>query len=306
MINITLRHLRYFVAVAEDLNFATAAKRLHISQPPLTRQIQLLEEQLGVQLFDRSTRRVELTSPGKIYLDEARSVLAQVEKGWALARHAAEGEIGSLIIGYEKVSVLDFLFLAIKEFKASFPKIDLVLKEMRSDEQEHALNERQISIGFILPPIKSNVLKTETIAREPMVAVLPEGHPLCERHELQLNDLANEFFVLSPMSNQCGLRHQVIEVCRTGGFNPKVAQETNDVQVLLGLVAAGMGVALLPEHFDHLKRPGIVFRRLPATTMIEFAMAWRQDDTSRPLQAFLDMIRKCAKLEESAVQFVKL
>lgn len=299
--HIELRHLQYFVAVAEELNFARAAERLHISQPPLTRQIKQLEDEVGVQLFDRTTRRVQLTEAGQAYLEEARGVLAQVAKGVSVAQRASRGEVGQLVVGFEASSAYDLLPRSLKVFRERFPNVDLALQEMRTDEQAQALREQRIGVGFVVPPLHDPALAYETVLCEPLVAAIPCNHLLSTRSEVTLDDLAGESFVMSSRSNRCGLYDQVISVCHTAGFSPKVVQEANEMQIMLGFIAAGIGLSLLPEHVKQLHRPGVVFRPVaPSSAHVELAVAWRREDTSQILRAFLDIVRECARDEPTS------
>jgi DNA-binding transcriptional LysR family regulator len=296
MPRIELHHLKYFVAVAEELNFARAAERLHISQPPLTRRIQQLEKELGVQLFNRTTRRVQLTDAGLIYLEEARATLAQVKRGVGVAQRANRGEIGQLVVGFEASSAYDILPQSRQLFKKQFPNVELTFVEMRTDDLAQALHEGWISLGFVLPPLHNDALAVETILREPMVVAIPRDHPLSGKNKLALEDLAAEAFVMSSRNNRCGLYDQVISVCRHAGFTPKVVQEANEMQIMLGFIAAGIGVSLLPDHVKRLRKPGIVFRPLtPSSAKVELAIAWRRDDASPILREFLEIVRRCAR-----------
>jgi len=300
MLRIDLRHLQYFVAVAEELNFARAAERLHISQPPLTRQIQQLEEEVGVQLFDRTTRRVQLTPAGQAYLEEARATLAQVERGIGVAQRASRGEIGRLVVGFEASSAHDILPRSLKLFKERFPNVELSPVGMHTDEQAQALREGRIGVGFVVPPLHDEVLAFETVLREPLVAVMPSSHRLSGKSRVSLEELASEAFVMSSRSNRCGLHDQVISVCFQAGFSPKVVQEASEIQIMFGFISAGLGLALMPEHVTQLQKPGVVFRPLVSSSAkIELAVAWRRDDSSPVLKSFLEVVRECAREEET-------
>lgn len=296
MPRVELHHLKCFVAVAEELNFSRAAERLHISQPPLTRQIQWLEKELGVQLFSRTTRSVQLTEAGQVYLEEARATLAQIRRGVSVAQRASRGEIGRLVVGFEASSAYDILPQSRQLFKKQFPSVELAFVEMRTDEQARALHEGWISLGFVLPPLRNDALAIETILRESLVAAIPRNHPLSGKNKVTLGDLAAEAFVMSSRNNRCGLYDQVISVCHHAGFTPKVVQEANEMQIMLAFIAAGIGVSLLPDHVKRLRKPGIVFRPLmPSSAKIELAIAWRRDDTSPIVHEFLEIVRRCVR-----------
>jgi DNA-binding transcriptional LysR family regulator len=181
-------------------------------------------------------------------------------------------------------------------FKKQFPNVELTFVEMRTDDQAQALHEGWISLGFVLPPLHNDALAVETILREPMVVAIPRDHPLSGKNKLALEDLAAEAFVMSSRNNRCGLYDQVISVCRHAGFTPKVVQEANEMQIMLGFIAAGIGVSLLPDHVKRLRKPGIVFRPLtPSSAKVELAIAWRRDDASPILREFLEIVRRCAR-----------
>jgi DNA-binding transcriptional LysR family regulator len=298
MANIELRYLQYFLAVAAELNFGRAAERLNIAQPPLSRQIRRLESELGVELFYRTKRRVELTEAGKVFLEEARKILSQVEKSVQVAQRASRGEIGRLVVGFEGSSAYDVVPLSLKVYRERFPEVELVVYGMTTAEQVQALHQAQIGVGFIVPPLKGKdkELVVETVLREPLVLALPETHPLVTQPRVRVRSLANEFFVIAQRDSGCGLYDQVIALCQRAGFSPRVVQEVNEMQVMLGFVAAGLGIALLSASVKHFQRPGVVYRELqPSTPEVALAMIWRRDDPSAVLQAFLRVVRECAR-----------
>lgn len=287
------RHLRYFVAVAEELNFGRAARRLHISQQPLSQQIKRLEAEVGTELFRRTTRWVELTGAGRAFLDEVYRTLAQSDLAVEAARRAGRGESGVLRVGYAPTALYNVLPDALKTFRRRYPEVVLELVGLVSTPQEEALASGRIDVGFLYPPVEDRNIATEIVAREPLVAVLPTDHRLASRDRVRLEELANEPFVMFPRRNRPSLHDRLISECRNAGFSPRVAQEVEEIQALLGLVAAGFGVALTLESFRKLKRPSIVYRSLDNyTEMLAFAVAWRRDDESPALLNFLRMVRK--------------
>jgi DNA-binding transcriptional LysR family regulator len=295
MFKIELRHLECFIAVAEELSFARAAERLHLSQPPVSRHIKQLEDELGVELFTRTTRSVQLTNAGSVYLNEARAICAQMSKGVQAARMAARGEVGELTLGYEASSAYDALPRALKVFRDQFPAIEVTLTQMDTDEQAQALKESRIDLGFVVPPIHDRSLHAETVTRERLLLALPSDHRLAQKRSIDLSALASESFILSPRSKRCGLYDQVIRVCRGAGFSPKVVQEANEMQIMLGFIAAGIGITLLPAHAAHLQRPGVTFRPiLPKSACVELALAWRREEGSPVIRAFVDVVKHCA------------
>jgi DNA-binding transcriptional LysR family regulator len=292
-----LRHLRYFAAVAEELNVRQAGRRLHVSQPPLSRQIRDLEEELGTELFDRRKKRMTLTPAGECFLKEARQILAHVERASQLALAASRGEAGQLTLGF--LSPLGGLLLppAIRAFRRRFPVVDVAVQEMSTPEQIVALLDRQIDLGFVgLPVIEVNPdLIFEPLRQVSMVVALPPGHPLAKQRRLALRNLANEPFVLFKRSTSAVVPDWILSLCREAGFEAQVAKFADRPQLILELVAAGFGVALLPAPFQRFPSD-VVFRPLPASTpKLHLSLAWRRDNDSPLLKAFLEILRSRAK-----------
>ena len=288
-----LRYLRYFLAVAEELNFARAAKRLRISQPPLSRQIRILEKQLGVELFHRTKRQVQLTEAGQVFLEEAREILARVEQGVRAAQRASRGEIGRLVVGFEGSFSYDIVPFSIRAYQERFPDVELIVQEMTTAEQGEALLENRIGVGFIVPPLHQENLVVETLLQERLIVALPETHALATRRTVRLPDLADESLITGSRQDGCGLYEQVLIICHQAGFSPKIIQETNEIQMMLGFVAAGIGVSLLPASVKDFQRAGVVYRELEQPTPeIGLAMVWYRNNDSPVLQAFLKTVRK--------------
>ncbi|MDV2996894.1 MAG: Hca operon transcriptional activator HcaR [Chroococcidiopsis sp. SAG 2025] len=291
-----LRQLQYFLAVAEDLNFGRAAARLQIAQPPLSRQIRQLEDELGVELFRRSKRRVELTEAGIAFVEEARQILAQVEQGVLVAQRASRGEIGRLVVGFEGSSTYDVIPMSLKVYRERFPEVDLAVYAMTTEEQIQALLEGRIGIGFVISPINDKRLAIETILHESLVLAIPENHPLATRTKVRVRELESEPFITFQRDRGCGLYDQVIAVCQRANFSPRIIQEADEMQVILGFVAAGLGVTLLSASVVQFQRPGVVYRMLqPFTPKVSLALAWRRDVTSAVLQAFIEVVRECVR-----------
>jgi DNA-binding transcriptional LysR family regulator len=288
-----LRHLRYFVAVAEELHFGRAAKRLYIAQPPLSQQIQQLEEELGVSLLKRTNRRVELTDAGRAFLDEAYKILAHIEQAKLLAQRTARGEIGKLALGFVSSAAFELLPRLLSTYREQHPKIHVSLHEMEKDEQIAALFARQIQVGLLRPPVDSSELCSEIILREPLLLALPAQHPLVSKAQISIQDLANETFVLQPRHWTLGLYDRIMNLCHSTGFSPSVKQEAADTYLIIGLVAANMGISLVPASVQSLRSQGVVYRPLEGdTTQIEMAMVWRRDDCSPAVEAFLQLARQ--------------
>ena len=289
-----LRHLRYFIAVAEELHFGRAARNLGISQPPLSQQIQALEEELGARLFDRTNRRVELSEAGRLFLDEARRVLAQVDKAADVARRAQLGELGEMKIGFTSSAPFNSSIpRAIYAFRQAFPAVHLNLQEMSSAEVVEALGNESIEIGLMRPlPLPDSVQTTE-LFREPLVAVLNASHPLADGPVtgIELAALAQEPFVFFPRSYGSGLYSQLLSLARQAGFSPHIAQEAGEAMTIIGLVSAGLGVSVLPASFQWMRIAGVAYRPL-VDQGAESAvwLAQRKGPSSVMARAFVDLL----------------
>ncbi|MCS3415692.1 LysR family transcriptional regulator [Pseudomonas yamanorum] len=260
-----LRHLRYFIAVAEELHFGRAAQVLGISQPPLSQQIQALEQEIGARLFERTNRRVELSEAGRLFLQEARLVLAQVDKAADVARRAQLGELGELKIGFTSSAPFNSSIpQAIFAFRQAFAAVHLNLQEMSSTEVAESLVDESIQVGLMRPLPLPDSLSVVELMREPLVAVLNAGHPLVEGSErgLHLAQLAEEPFVFFPRTYGSGLYAQLLNLARDAGFSPHFAQEAGEAMTIIGLVAAGLGVSVLPASYQRIRIDGVVYRTL--------------------------------------------
>ncbi|MBI4784086.1 MAG: LysR family transcriptional regulator [Oscillatoriophycideae cyanobacterium NC_groundwater_1537_Pr4_S-0.65um_50_18] len=289
-----LRQLHYFLAIAEELNFGRAAQRLNIAQPPLTRQIQQLEQELGVQLFNRTSRRVELTEVGKLFVDEAQRILEQVDHSLLTIQRANRGEVGQLVVAFEGSSAYDIIPLSLKAYRERFPEVELTVLGMTTNQQVEALRSGQIQIGFVVPPLQGQVedLEVEAVIQSPLVLALPEAHPLAAKSTVKVRSLVKESFIMGQRNSGCGFYDQVITFCHRAGFSPTIKQEVNEMQVLLGLIAAGFGVAILPGSAKQFQRSGVVYRDLqPASSEVALAIAWQKNDSSPLVQAFLQIVR---------------
>jgi len=277
-----LRHLRYFVAVAEECHFGRAAERLHIAQPPLSQQIKQLEHDLGVQLLVRSTRKVELTPAGLRYLDRARAILASVDSAGDEAARVASGELGRLGIGFTGSATYELLPRLARALREDFPGIDLDLRgEMLTPAQIEALLEKTIDLGFLRPPVRARDLDVRVLRREPLIAVLPEGHGLASKSSVKLRELRDEPFVCYPSHHRSVVYDAVLDACQRVGFRPSEVLEVAETSTLVAFVAAGMGVALVPASVQHLKITGAEYRPLSGDTEeVELALATRANERS--------------------------
>ncbi|MGL5942427.1 MAG: LysR family transcriptional regulator [Waterburya sp.] len=287
-----LRHLKYFVAVAEELHFGRAAAKVQITQPVISDQIRRLEAELGVKLFFRTKRTVELTEPGKIFFKEAKQILQRVEKAVSIVQKADRGELGSLIIGYTGPALYTLLPKIIRSFRDRYPQVELVLKEICTNEQVEALNAADIEVGFLHPPVDGD-FEFISIMTEKMVLALPENHPLATLTKVPISKLSDQSFILFPQQEGPHLYSRILLLCQQAGFCPKVVQEVTPQPTMIGLVAAGIGVSFVSESLQNLNRPGVVYRELDVVTPeLELVAAWKKDKVSPVLQKFLQIVRK--------------
>lgn len=289
--NLELRHLRYFVAVADELHFGRAAERLHISQPPLSMQIRALEDILGTALFHRTQRRVSLTKAGEIFVREARQILDRAEGAILAAQRAARGEVGELAIGFVSSANFSVLPPILREFRARAPGVRLTLRESTTDVQLVDLAEGRIDVGLVLAPIDAPDLAYRPVHREPLVAALPEHHRLATGDSaIRLADLADDPFVMIPRHLAPGLYDDIVSYCRRTGFSPRVEQEAVQMQTIVSLVSSGIGVSLMPASMENLRRTGVTYRPLiEASPVSEIGLVWRRDDELATLNVLLDL-----------------
>jgi DNA-binding transcriptional LysR family regulator len=243
----------------------------------------------------RTKRYVELTDAGKVFLVEARHVLAQVQEAKRTAQRAYRGEVGRLVVGYISSSTYDLLPLMLRVYRERFPAVDVALRELTTQEQLRALEEEYIHVGLLRLPISAPLLNAEVVRREPIVCVLPEEHPLATRERIAVSLLANEPFVLQASQRGAGYYVQLMNLCLAAGFSPNVIQEVTEMHTIVSLVAAGMGVSLVPLSAQNIRSQGVVYRELEGTpTLTEMAVAWRRDEQSALVQNFLSVARETA------------
>jgi DNA-binding transcriptional LysR family regulator len=289
------RQLRYFVAVAERLHFGRAAAALHISQPPLSRAIRGLEEQLGARLLTRSRRRVELTAEGARLYEEAKKVLAQLERAALEVGAMAAGQSGQLRLGF--VSLADYGVLPglLKGFKSARPGVSLALREMLSPDQAAALSAGELDFGLLLPPVAGD-LEHLVMQSERFVAALPARHAAARQRRLAMRDLAGEAFVMVPRDIAPGLYDIVAGLAARAGFSLRVAQEAIQMQTVVSLVSSGLGVAIVPASIANLGRRGVVYRELAdAHPRLDLWLAWRRGALGATARDFLLHARRGAR-----------
>ena len=279
-----LRHLRYFVAVAEELNFTRAAERLHIAQPPLSRQIQQLEDELGVTLIDRSSRPLALTRAGAFFFEQSTQILGRIEEMAHATRRVGAGQRRWLGIGFVPSMLYGELPRVIQRFMRGHPDLDVVLTELTSVQQAEALQAGRIDVGFGRVAITADGLVNTLIQEEPMVAALPVDSPLAKLKTLTLKTLSEQTVVLYPASPRPSFADQVLTQFRAHGFPLTNVYETNGLQTAIGLVAAGVGVSIVPASVQRLQRDDMTYRPLAQQTMVSpMLMTTREGDVSKDL-----------------------
>jgi DNA-binding transcriptional LysR family regulator len=291
-----LRHLRYFVAVAEALNFTKAALQLRLAQPSLTRQIHNLEEEIGVRLLNRTKSHVSLTEEGRSFLADARRVLALAEESVLSVQRLSRGETGQLNIGYLATFKFDLLPRSLESFRENFPHVMLNLFDMSPGEQFRAIEARKIDLGFVgtRPPASNRDLQWESLAQHKAVVVLPLKHPLSRQKQIRLGDLKSMFFVGMSEKTHPGFREWLNEICRPGGFTPRILQDAEIEPALMTFVAEGFGVTIAREQMKSLPHPGVAFRPLHPTVKTDYCVAWNRNNDSRALQQYLQVLRALA------------
>jgi DNA-binding transcriptional LysR family regulator len=295
-----LRHLHYFIAVAEELHFSRAAERLHISQPPLSQQIRDLEDELGVKLFERTKRQVQLTEAGKVFLERSYQVLAQLEQAIVATQQIGRGEVGRLAIGFVGSAIYTVLPEILRVFREQFPAVELQLRELTTAQQIQALYDKQVDVGIVRSVISEPGLSMECFLPESLVLALPETHPLSAQTQVSLSTLADELFILFPAKMGPVFYEQIINMCQQAGFRPKVAQEAVQMETIVGLVAAGLGIAIVPTSLQNFHRDGVVYRPLKEEiSNTGLYLAWRQHDSSPVVRAFLGLARRTTQGEST-------
>jgi len=292
-----LRHLRYFVVVAEELHFTRAAERLNMAQPPLSQQIHQLENELGVELFYRTKRQVKLTAAGKILLKNVYKILNDIEKACDSAQRAHRGEMGKIIVGFTGSATFDILPNLIQTYRRKFPLVNLAVLQLSTTDQIHSLLNGEINIGILCAPIENSELKFEVIRQEPFIIAMPKDHPLASKSTpIEVQELSKELFIMT--SREAGQIYYdiIINICHNAGFSPNVTQEVNELHTSISLVAAGMGVALVPYSIQNFRIRGIIYHQLKnSVSTLKTALAWRNDEKSPLVHSFITLAKKIIK-----------
>jgi DNA-binding transcriptional LysR family regulator len=288
-----LRHFKYFLAVAEELHFSRAANRLNIAQPPLSQQIHQLENELGVKLFYRTKRKVELTSSGEVFLKYIYKIFNDIEKACDSAKRAYRGEIGNLILGIIETAIFDILPNLMQSYRTKYPFIDITVLQLNSTDQVRALLKGDINIGIICAPVENSDLEFEVICQEPFIVALPENHPLAlKTSSIEVQELSSELFIMTPRNSGQIYYDIIINICQYVGFSPNIVQEVHELPTTLSLVAAGIGIALVPYSIQNLHVNGVVYRQLKnSIPVLNTALAWRKDKRSPIVHNFLNLAK---------------
>ena len=290
--NLELRHLRYFLAVARELHFGRAARRLGMAQPPLSQQIAALEKLLGATLFDRSSKPVRLTNAGQALLAEADRILSLSERLRAVVASAASGEGGVLTVGFSASASLGLVPPLLREFRRAFPAVQVMLREGAADDHLSDVEAGVTDVALVRGPLGRTALKVETLRREAIMLGLPVGHPLSERTAVPWSELAEYGFVMFPRAAAPSLYDSIIAQCSRARFSPKIVHEATEWSTVAALIAAGAGLGFAPESVTRSSVDGMVFRALTGgSAMTEIVAATRPNDTTRALRAFVEIAR---------------
>ncbi len=292
-----LRHLRYFVAVAEALSFTRAAQVLRLSQPSLTRQVRNLEDEIGVRLLDRSNGRVALTEGGRLFLFDSKRLLAQSDANVTAAQRIGREAHLQLNLGYIANLHYGMLPATLGAFRKLYPNVALNLFDLNSAEQFDALDAHKIDLGFVglHPALSGHDLLYECVAHDTILVALPSRHPLAKRAAIALSGLAGDFLVGMSARTHPGAREWLLDTCRRAGYAGKILQEADTEPIALRFVADGLGVALLPEQIAGLGHEGVAFRPLSPPLRRESTVVWRADNPSQALKDYLRIVRDLSR-----------
>jgi DNA-binding transcriptional LysR family regulator len=300
-----LRHLRYFIAVAEEAHITRAAERLGMQQPPLSQQIKAMERELDVQLFRRKPRGVELTEAGRALLENARAILSHLDRALETTSRTGRGEQGRLCVGIAPTAPFHpFVPRVIRAFREAFPLVSLTLVEGLSNEVRERFSHDQMDVAFVrTSTIHADNLVVSPLLKEPMVVALPSLHAMAQGKRdtaLPLKRLAGDSFILfGPQGT--GIYDETVAACRAAGFSPHIGQQAPRITSTLGLVAAGLGIALVPESMQNMSMDGVVYRRLKGAPQPKavLGLASRRGDPSAVVRQFLNLVKRAAKVQST-------
>jgi DNA-binding transcriptional LysR family regulator len=289
-----LRHLKYFIAVAEELHFARAAGRLHIAQPSLSKQIKQLEQELGFPLFYRTKQRVELLDAGHVFLYEAHRILRQAENAVESARRTHTGQSGRLLIGFSASATLEVLPKVLRKYLELYPNVTVELSEMTTIRATELVLDSPLSVGLLRSPslLNKELFSIETILREPFVVAVPDSHPAAKQDSVRIKTLAGEPFIVPPRQPGWDYADAIFQILRENAVEPRIVQEARQALAVVSLVAGGLGVALVPASFSNVRLPGVTYRPIKGRSLTtDLAMVWKRNSRASTLRVFLDVVR---------------
>jgi len=290
---IELRHLRYFIVVAEELHFGKAALRLQMTQPPLSQQIKQLESEIGVTLLKRSKRTVRLTTAGKVFLEQIKEGLSQIDHAVDMAQRTARGELGKLVIGFVGAATYEIMPPIIREYRNQFPSVKIELRELSTPDQVSALLNGHIDIGVLHPPLGNDKLKVNTVMKSHCVLALPKQHPLTLKNQVYLKDLEEESLIVIAKESWPSLYIKINFLCEKAGFTPNIKLETTEYQMALGLVSAGMGVSIVPAATKRLYNLDVIYKEIKDLSLrVSWITAHREDNPNPALRHFIEVLNQ--------------
>jgi DNA-binding transcriptional LysR family regulator len=284
---ITLNQLRYFSVLADTKHFGRAAERLNMSQPPLSRQIQLLEDEVGAELFERTRRGVVLTSAGEQYLSDAKVILRLIGQAERNATAAGRGEIGELAIGFTMCAAYSTMPTLMKLYASAFPDVSLRIRELMPNALEPQIKDGEIDLGITFPGIEAPDAQTQPLFREPLEVALPYNHPLAQAEPINVADLANERFLIVPRSQAAALHDSIVRRCQAAGFTPIIGLEVYLQQTIVNFVAEDMGIAFVPSSMKRTQVKGVVFKPIPNPPTVDLLLVWSRTNKNPCISGFL-------------------
>ncbi len=288
-----LRHLRYFIAVAEELHFTKAAERLHIAQPPLSKQIRQLEAEMGVTLLQRTNRHIELTDAGRVFLEKAKQILLATSSAVTETQRTQRGEIGKLAVGFFEHTSYTLLPPILRAYRQRYPTVDVQLRWFPVIEQVNALERGDVDISFIRPVAKFDDIASETLLKERFVLALPSDHRLASADAVNLKDCAEERFIVYTQRLAPDFYAMISRLCAVAGFVPQIALEVGQVYTTLGLVSSGAGIAFVPESVQRVRFENVTYKPLKGRQpKIEVLLAWKQSNPSTLVTAFVETAKR--------------
>lgn len=288
-----LRQLIYFKTVAEHLHFNNAAQILNISQPPLSKQIKQLEEELRVKLFERNNRNVQLTEAGKYFQNSCEFLFSFLEKEVEVTRKIYNGELGSITLGFTGSAVYEVLPMILREMKKEFPDLDIAVEQHTTSHLEELIINGYVNIGILVPPVTDERLETLSIFEEDFVLALPVNHKFSAmRASIDVNALSNENFIMTKEEAGKGYYDSIINLCKNNGFTPKIVQVAQEQQTIISLVAAELGIAIVPNSTMNIRNENVIYLPLQQKYKKTTALAWHKDSNSNSVEILINTIKK--------------